>query len=45
MPAEAKTQYLLGLGPAMVAIRVGGDGTISLATSTDGARWRNATIR
>lgn len=44
MTAAAKTQYLLGLGPAMVAIRVARDGTISLATSTDGAHWRNATI-
>lgn len=45
MTEATKTQYLLGLGPAMVAIRVADDGTITLATSTDGAHWANATIR
>ena len=39
------TKNLAGLGPVMVAIRVAHGNDITLATSTDGMHWKNATIR
>jgi hypothetical protein len=38
------TQYLAGLGPVVVAIRITHGDDIALATSTDGIHWKNATI-
>jgi len=40
-----KTLYIVGLGPVVAALRMTPNGTITLATSTDGAHWQNGTIK
>ena len=44
LPDTVVTKNLAGLGPVMVAIRVASGSDITLATSTDGIHWKNATI-
>ncbi len=44
VPDTVMTRNLAGLGPVMVAIRVAHGSDITLATSTDGIHWKNATI-
>jgi hypothetical protein len=44
LPDTIVTKNLAGLGPVMVAIRVAHGSDITLATSTDGIHWTDATI-
>lgn len=44
LPDTVVTKNLAGLGPVMVAIRIAHGSDITLATSTDGIHWTNATI-
>lgn len=39
------TEHLFGLGAKLAALRVDAAGRITLATSTDGKRWKSGTIR
>ena len=42
---KVKTLFIVGLGPVVAALRMTPNGTITLATTTDGAHWQNGTIR
>ena len=44
LPGTVVTKNLAGLGPVMVAIRVAHGSDITLAASTDGTHWTNATV-
>ncbi len=45
IPDEVKTEFIVGLGPVVAALRMTPNGTITLATTTDGAHWQNGTIK
>jgi hypothetical protein len=40
-----RTLYMVDLGPVVAALRMTPNGTITLATTTDGAHWESGTIR
>jgi hypothetical protein len=40
-----RTLYMVDLGPVVAALRMTPNGTITLATTTDGAQWENGTIK
>jgi hypothetical protein len=40
-----RTLYMVGLGPVVAALRMTPNGTITLATTTDGMHWRNGVIK
>ncbi len=45
IPDEVKTEFIVGLGPVVAALRMTSNGTITLATTTDGTHWKNGTIK
>jgi hypothetical protein len=42
---NVKTLHMVGLGPVAAALRMTVNGTITLATTTDGTHWLNGTIQ
>ena len=42
---KVKTLFIVGLGPVAAALRMTPNGTITLATTTDGVHWQNGTIK
>jgi hypothetical protein len=45
IPERDRTLGIVGLGPVVTALRMTPNGTIRLATSTDGTHWRNGVIK
>ena len=45
IPDKVKTLNMVGLGPVVAALRMTPNGTITLATTTDGTHWQNGIIK